>query len=61
MPPKTGAQRVKDTEDRKRAAGLESIKLWLYPEDKPAVKAYAAKLTTKRARDVARAKKREGE
>lgn len=50
--PKTGAQRVRDSEARKREQGLSKAWEWGYwqdyPEDREALRKYAARLRTKR-------------
>jgi hypothetical protein len=46
---KTPAQRVKDSNARKVAAGMKTVRsLWAYPQDIPAIRAYAAELAAKR-------------
>lgn len=45
---KTGAQRVKEAEARKRAAGLVRVCVWLHPDDAAALREHAAKLARKR-------------
>ncbi len=47
---KTGAQRVKEAEARKRAAGLVRVCVWLHPDDAPALREAAAKLAKRRER-----------
>jgi len=46
--PKTGSQRVADSEARKRERGLTKTWFWVYPEDKETLRKYAAKLRKKR-------------
>lgn len=51
MTAKTTAQRVTETKQRKRDAGMIEVRsLWAYPEDAPAIRDFAAKLARKRAR-----------
>jgi len=45
---KTGAQRVKEAEARKRAAGLVRFTQWIHPDDAAALREHAAKLARKR-------------
>lgn len=52
MTAKTGAQRVKETEARKRAAGLVRVCVWLHPDDAPKLREAAAKLAKRRAKKV---------
>lgn len=52
MTAKTGAQRVKEAEDRKRAAGLVRVCVWLHPDDAAALREHAAKLAKSRAKKV---------
>ncbi len=47
---KTGAQRVKEAEARKRAAGLVRVCVWLHPDDAAALREAAAKLSKRRER-----------
>ena len=47
---KTAAQRVKETEARKRAAGLVRVCVWAHPEDAPAIRAAAAKAAKQRTK-----------
>lgn len=51
---KTGAQRVKETEARKRAAGLVRVCVWLHPDDAAALREHAAKLAKRRERSARR-------
>lgn len=46
--PKTGAQRVRESEARKREQGLVKGWAWVYPEDREALRKHAARLRTKR-------------
>jgi hypothetical protein len=51
MPKKTPAEKVRDTEARKRASGLKEIRVWV-PDDQDdigAVRALARDLCAKRA------------
>ena len=57
----TAAERKAKERAARDAAGLKRMEVYAHPADHPPIKALAAKLTTKRARGVARAKKREGE
>ena len=52
MTAKTGAQRVKETEARKRAAGLVRVCVWLHPDDAAALREHAAKLAKRRERNA---------
>lgn len=45
---KSGAQRVSESEARKREQGLVKGWAWVYPEDREALRKYAARLLTKR-------------
>jgi hypothetical protein len=50
---KTNAQRQADYKARRRAEGLIQIaQLWIHPDDAPAIRAYAAKLARKRAKEA---------
>ena len=56
---KTTVERVSDSNERKTAAGLRQVRsLWAYPEDIPAIRKEAARLTAEReaARTEAAAK-----
>ena len=56
---KTNAQRQADLKEKRQADGLVLVtNLWAYPEDKPAIREYAKKLTT---RALARRKTKEKE
>ena len=37
----TGAERVKKAHDKKKASGLFLLRVWVHPEDKELVRAYA--------------------
>ena len=50
MTAKPGAQRVKEAEDRKRAAGLVRVCLWIDPDDAALIREHAAKLARRRER-----------
>jgi len=50
--PKTGAQRVSESEARKRESGLVKGWAWVYPEDREKLRTYAKKLRTKRERGI---------
>lgn len=50
---KTAAQRVKEAEARKRAAGLVRVCVWAYPEDAEAIRKAADKITARRTRAAA--------
>ena len=50
MTAKTGAQRVKEAEARKRAAGLVRVCVWLHPDDAASLREHAAKLIKRRER-----------
>lgn len=46
---KTLTERVTESKQRKRDAGLREIRsLWAHPDDHPAIRAYAARLAKKR-------------
>ncbi len=50
-PAKTNAQRQAEYAARYREQGLVRVPtLWAHPDDHPAIKAYAAKLTAKRGK-----------
>lgn len=49
-PAKTNAQRQADLKDRRLAAGLVQWKVWVHPDDVPALKEVADKLARKRER-----------
>lgn len=52
---KTTAERVSDSNERKRAAGLREVRsLWAYPEDIPAIRARAAELQSARTEAAAK-------
>jgi len=44
--PKTGAQRVKESEERKYESGLRKAWEWVYPQSREKLRAYALKLRT---------------
>lgn len=46
--PKTGAQRVRESEARKREQGLVKGWVWIYHEDREGLRQCAARLRTKR-------------
>lgn len=46
--PKTGAQRVHESETRKKEQGLVKCWAWVYPEDREALRKYATKLRANR-------------
>ncbi len=48
---KPGAQRVRESEARKREQGLRKTWVWAYPEDREAIHKYAERLRKKRERD----------
>jgi hypothetical protein len=49
MTAKTPSQRVSESKDRKRAAGLVEVRsLWAHREDQPAIRKFAADLTQQR-------------
>jgi hypothetical protein len=50
--PKTGAQRVKESEARKRAAGLTRCVVWADPADHDGIKAHSVKLARKRLKSL---------
>lgn len=58
MKPKTGAQRVAESEARKREQGLSKVWEWGYwsqfPEDRAKLKKYAEKLRKRQERDLSR-------
>ena len=57
-PAKTLAERVTESNQRKRDAGLKEVRsLWAYPEDHAAIREFAAKLVRKRERIAKSAKK----
>lgn len=47
---KSVAQRVSESEARKREKGLKKMWVWAYPEDREAIHKYADKLRKKRER-----------
>ncbi len=49
--PKTPAQRVAESEARKRETGLVKCWVWIYPEDKPALKRHVEILRAYRDRN----------
>ena len=46
QPPKTPAQRVRESESRKREKGMIAVKVWVpdNPEDREALRIFAARL-----------------
>ncbi len=50
MTAKTLTERVTESKQRKRDAGLKEVRsLWAHPDDHAAIRTYAAKLAKKRA------------
>jgi len=47
-PAKTVAERLRESRQRRSAAGLVRLDLWVHPDDREAIKAHAAKLQRKR-------------
>lgn len=51
-PAKTNAERQAALHQRRTEAGLKQVRnLWCHPDDEPAIKALAAKLARKRAKE----------
>lgn len=51
MTAKTSAQRQAELKQRRKEAGLQSLKnLWVHPEDVKMIREYAARLSRKRER-----------
>ncbi len=51
-PPKTSAQRVAELRARRKALDLKQLNLYAHPDDCEAIKAYAIKLSAKRAKSA---------
>ncbi len=47
---KTAAQRVKESDARKRAAGLVRVCVWAHPDDAEAIRKAAEKINARRTR-----------
>lgn len=47
---KTATQRVNEARARRAAAGLVRLELWIHPDDRAAIKLYAARLAAKRGK-----------
>ncbi len=53
MTARTPAERVADSKARKRAAGMVEVRsLWANPADVPEIRAFAAKVSRRRARSA---------
>lgn len=50
MTAKTGAERQKALDERRKAAGLKMVRLWCHPEDEDPIRQHAANLAAKRAK-----------
>ena len=53
---KTSAQRQADLKERRKSAGLQSLRnVWVHPDDVPAMREHAIKLAMRRERSLKRA------
>ena len=51
MTPKESTPRVATLRAARKSAGLKRVELYVHPDDEPAIKALAAKLARKRAKE----------
>jgi hypothetical protein len=54
LEPKPTKTRQAELEDRKRASGLRRVCVWAHPDDAKPIRAYAAKMAAKRAKEKKR-------